>query len=249
MTTAAPLTHPKRNPVRKHLLSGGIIRCGLCGNKLTPQPSPSGKAGYACRPGAPTNGCGKIRISAEGVENDVGKRVIARLASPSIRKRLLKAATGRDATGKSYVAQLAAVKTQMNELTDEWTAGTLPREQWVRATQNLKERERELEQLVQRSDTLVGLPADATIDALSNWWEETAELQAELEAAEMEEDADPQAKLQVAELQAELQAKLQGKLQAKRDLVLLMLQHVDVGPATSRGNVGFDKDRVTYIWR
>lgn len=213
MTSAAPLTHPRRNPVRKHLLSGGIIRCGLCGTKLTPQPSPSGRPGYACRPGKPTNGCGKIRISAGGVEEDVAAHVIARLASPANRERLIAAATGASPTGETYAGQLDATKSRMNELTDEWTAGTLPRDQWVRGLQRLKHQERELEQLIQRGQSLMQMPAEASVDALEAWWEKTA------------------------------------TLKQKRDLVQLLMDHIDVHPATKRGHAGFDNDRVTYIWK
>lgn len=213
MTSAAPLTHPRRNPVRKHLLSGGIIRCGLCGKKLAPQPSPSRKAGYACRPGKPTGGCGKIRISAEGVENDVAAHVIARLASPSIRERLLAAASRSDTTGETFEEQLAATRARMDELTDEWTAGTLPREQWVRATQRLTDQERDLEQQIQRAKTLMQVPDGVVADALTQWWETEA------------------------------------TLKQKRDLVQLLINHIDVHPATRRGHVGFDSDRVSYIWR
>jgi hypothetical protein len=185
----------------------------MCGNRLAPQPTGSGKDGYTCRPGEPTDGCGKIRISAAGVEDDVGKQIIARLVAPGVRERLLAAATGQDCNGLPYADQLAAVKAKQGELTDEWTAGTIPRDQWVRATQTLVARERELEQLIGRSHRLTDLPVDATIDALSNWWQEEADL-----------------------------------LQ-RRDLVLLFLDHINVMPATKRGNVFFDKDRVTYIWR
>lgn len=61
-------------PRHVHYLSGGPATCALCKQPLMPRSTASGGRGYVCE----SEGCGKVRISAEPLDEYVGHRVVAR---------------------------------------------------------------------------------------------------------------------------------------------------------------------------
>ena len=74
------LSSPSR---RKNTLTGrsyllrSIARCGLCGTPLVARPRADGRRCYVCASGPGFNGCGKIRILADTLEDDVSARLLA----------------------------------------------------------------------------------------------------------------------------------------------------------------------------
>jgi site-specific DNA recombinase len=68
---------------RTYLLSG-LVRCGRkgCGKKLVTRPNSAGKRGMVCASGDPHNGCGRLRVDAEGIEEMVEKFALRRLSDP-----------------------------------------------------------------------------------------------------------------------------------------------------------------------
>lgn len=80
----------ERRDQEEYLFQGGLHHCGLCGRPLSAAPANSGSRGYRCAPDSRRNpgGCGRIRISADGLETFVAEHVLAELAKPEIRQHV-----------------------------------------------------------------------------------------------------------------------------------------------------------------
>lgn len=202
-----------KTPVRVHLLSGGLLRCGLCGSKMVPQTSGSKKPGYACRPGPPVGGCGRIRIAAPDLEANVAERVLARLASPAVRQRLAAAASQTTESGELLTDQIAELEKRLTELSEDRVEGLITREQMLAGTARVKERLDELRSAVARAAQVQSLPEAITPESLADWWENDA------------------------------------TIERKRDLIMTLLEHIEIHPATRKGMRTFDEDRVVYLWK
>lgn len=173
---------PLTTNVRKYLLSGGLLECGFplpdedgdgahaCGKVLYTQPSNSGKRGYVCRSGSPSYGCGRIRIAAEPLEEEVAVRALARLASPNIRARLERAIGTAAVEGEEAVKKaLADLDERLREAGDEYGRHDISMVT-LKAIESRIKRERKalLEQLAQ-AERLKDAPS-ATPEALATWW-------------------------------------------------------------------------------
>jgi hypothetical protein len=73
----------KGNRDRRYLLTGGLAVCGLCGTALVAQPQ-NGKRSMVCPTGPGRGGCGRIRITAEPVEEFIGQAVVEALDGPAL---------------------------------------------------------------------------------------------------------------------------------------------------------------------
>lgn len=217
----AVLTNPKRRTMttpnstgaRKYLLTGGIIVCGLCGKKMESQPSSNGKPGYVCRQGPPTYGCGKTRIAAAGVEQDVAERVLGRLASPAIRARLQAAVQTAGDSGEMLTDQIGDLEQRLVELGEDYADGRVNRVAFQSASNRIDAKLAELRAAVVRVAKIESLPDASTPEDLADWWENGS------------------------------------TLERRRDLVMTLLEHVEIMPATRRGFSGYDEDRVRFIWK
>jgi hypothetical protein len=156
-------TNPNPGRIRKYLLSGGLIRCGFCGEPLRAQPSNHGRPGYVCR--KVTGGCGRIRIAAEGVEADVAERVLARLASQSVRNRLALVAQPPD-----HDDQLQVIERRLEEAGTDFADGKLGRREFNAASKRLREKQRELRAAAKQAEQVATLPDVGSPKALAEWW-------------------------------------------------------------------------------
>lgn len=171
---------PYATNVRKYLLSGGFLVCGFplpdgqggtrpCGKTLYTQPSNSGKRGYVCRSGSPSYGCGRIRIAAERLEEEVTVRALARLASPKVRARL-EAAVGAAASGTEHItAAVEAIGERLKEAGQAYAQRQISIDT-LKAIEAEARRERKaLQESLAQAERLRSLPA-TTPDALAAWW-------------------------------------------------------------------------------
>lgn len=171
---------PFTTNVRKYLLSGGFLVCGYplqaedggthrCGKTLYTQPSNSGKRGYVCRAGSPSYGCGRIRISAQGLEDEVTARALARLASPKVRARL-EAAVGAGVTGEDQVAAtLAAIDERLAEAGAEYARREISLVTLKAIEAEARREQKQLREQQAQAERLRALPA-TTPEALAEWW-------------------------------------------------------------------------------
>jgi hypothetical protein len=58
-------TRSTTRTVRRYLLSGGLLRCGVCESTLVARPRQDGTRRYVCAKGPGLPGCGKVAIVAE----------------------------------------------------------------------------------------------------------------------------------------------------------------------------------------
>jgi hypothetical protein len=104
-----------RRTVRRYLLSGGPLRCGLCGATLVARPRTDGRRRYVCAKGPGLAGCGRIAVLADELEELVTEAVLFRLDTPELAAALAGAAR-EDAATTAEQDSLAADQDQLNEL-------------------------------------------------------------------------------------------------------------------------------------
>ncbi len=77
---------------RRHLLTGGVAVCGLCGHSLLSRPHTNGTPSLVCArlPGRPN--CGRLRVQHEPLEELVVDMLLTALASPDLAERMAAAA-------------------------------------------------------------------------------------------------------------------------------------------------------------
>jgi site-specific DNA recombinase len=113
----ARLADPERRTnksARRYLLTGGLLRCGNCGEPLVARPRSGGLRRYACAKGPGFSGCGRTYINAAEVEAFVVEMILFRLDSPE----LAAAATSRgsEPEAERWQAEIDAGRRQLEEL-------------------------------------------------------------------------------------------------------------------------------------
>ena len=156
-------------PKHVHYLSGGPATCGLCRQSLVPRSTANGGRGYVCE----TEGCGKVRISAEPLDEYVGERVVARLASPTRLKRLAAIRDRLAAEASEAERFLKELRDHKDELARAYGAKELNLGEFRTAKTALEQRRAEAMAAVRRGKALEELP-ELTPEGVATWWNETA---------------------------------------------------------------------------
>lgn len=136
---------------RRHLLTGGLLACGLCGADLVASVRQTNsmvepKAMYWCSPARRTahgvKACGRIGIMAEPLEQHVLEVLFAELDKPEFVDALLADDHGgrRDEIG----LELRAIEAQRNQLAAEWSGRAISMDEWRTAREALTVQERDL---------------------------------------------------------------------------------------------------------
>lgn len=168
---------PDATNVRKYLLSGGFLQCGypvpddevaLCGKPLYTQPSNSGKRGYVCRSGSPSYGCGRIRIAAASLEEEVATRALARLASPKVRARL-EAQVGTPVREETISDAFAAIEDRLTEAGEAYARREISISTLKSIESEARRERRDLQERSAQAARLQSLPA-TTPEGLAEWW-------------------------------------------------------------------------------
>jgi len=84
---------------RRYLLTG-LLRCGVCGERLVARPREDGRRRYICAKGPGQAGCGGIAILADDLEAFVSDAVLWRLDTPELARAL----AGHDTASVSLAA-------------------------------------------------------------------------------------------------------------------------------------------------
>lgn len=193
---------------RTYLLTGGLAVCGLCHRPLISRPSNSGKRGYVCRSGPPTDGCGKIRIGADGLEEYVAVHVLGRLTvgkNAAQLRRLVQTDAGRL---RELVARDEAWLAQLGK---DYADGQVARAAFLAGQARVKARLTASRKELARAESAADLPVFGDVD-LARWWQEAS-------------------------------------IDRRRALCAVLLEAVEVGPATRRGSRTLEESRVGLIWR
>jgi site-specific DNA recombinase len=113
----ARLADPDRRTnksARRYLLSGGLLRCGHCGEPLVARPRSGGLRRYACAKGPGFSGCGGTYVNADPVEAFVVEMVLYRLDSPELASAA--SSRGGEPDAERWQAEIDAARRQLEEL-------------------------------------------------------------------------------------------------------------------------------------
>lgn len=166
------LTDPARRSAsvgsaRVYLLTGGLARCGLCDSPLVARPDRSGARGYICRSGPPTQGCGRIRVHGDALEEHVGVKTLARLADPAVRERLL--ALG-SAAASDAAERVRDLQQKARDLADDYADGKIARFSFAQSSKSITDRIAAAREAGRRADEVYLLAPLSTPHALASWW-------------------------------------------------------------------------------
>jgi site-specific DNA recombinase len=153
---------------RRYLLSGGLLRCGLCGNALQSQSTSRGTPGYVCRKVPEVAGCGRIRIAAAFVEQEVAARVLARFGSPAVQRRLA-AATETNDEGL-LVDQIRELEERLAALGEDYAEDRIPRVAFQAAANRLQGYINDLRGQIVEAGRMASLPEGLGPLDLAQWW-------------------------------------------------------------------------------
>ncbi|WP_406354168.1 recombinase family protein [Streptomyces sp. NBC_00658] len=156
-------------PRHIHYLSGGSAACALCKQPLVSRSTANGGRGYVCE----SEGCGKVRISAEPLDEYVGERVVARLASPAQLKRLAAIRDRFAAEAREAERFQEELRLHKEELAQAYGAKELNLGEFRAAKAALEKRRDEGMAAVRRGKALDDLP-ELTPQGVETWWNETA---------------------------------------------------------------------------
>ena len=156
-------------PKHVHYLSGGIATCGLCRSALVSRSTANGGRGYVCE----TEGCGKVRISAEPLDEYIGERVLAHLKDKARLKWLGVVRDQFAAEAKKAAVFLEQLTAHKAELARAYGVKDLTLADFKEAKAALDGKRKEAMALVRRGKALEELP-ELTPDGLEKWWTATA---------------------------------------------------------------------------
>ncbi len=151
----------------------GLLRCGKCGGPLRSLARENGGRSYACRKGPGLDGCGGIRIQAQGVEAFVRDLVCGMLADPETRAALANVGDGEREGAGSLVKDLRVIETKRQHLIDLYTDGDIDRGSFRTRRDELDGRTRAIEgEMAQRSGRGALIDIPATFEELVESWDE-----------------------------------------------------------------------------
>ncbi|MFD1937593.1 MULTISPECIES: recombinase family protein [Nonomuraea] len=155
---------------RKYLLSGGFVVCGIpgCGKALQSQPSNSGARGYVCRKAPPVGGCGRIRVAAEALEQEVAARALSRFASPAIARRLREAMGAQSES--AILDQIREYEERIESVAGDYARGELSKMAFKSAERTAEEEIKKLRGQISTANRLANLPEGLGPKELAEWW-------------------------------------------------------------------------------
>jgi DNA invertase Pin-like site-specific DNA recombinase len=133
------LTDPNRRTnteARKYLLSGGIARCGRCGQVMVGRPHHSSTPAYRCRL-KDEGGCNGTVINAEPLEEFVVAAVMQALDTPKLAQA---GKAKRELSTPDDEAVIIEAEAQLEELAQAWGAKEITRSEWMAARKAIEAR-------------------------------------------------------------------------------------------------------------
>ncbi|MGH9206888.1 MAG: zinc ribbon domain-containing protein, partial [Acidimicrobiales bacterium] len=104
-----------------------VIGCGLCGKRLRARPTATGRRCYVCVSGPPNQGCGRIKIDAQYIEDDVVARIMHAVDSPEFARAL---AASEDDVATPALAAVEAITSERDTRAAMLASGELTVEEW-----------------------------------------------------------------------------------------------------------------------
>jgi hypothetical protein len=128
-----------RRSVRRYLLSGGLLRCGICDATLVSRPRDDGRRRYICAKGANYVGCGKIAILSDDVEAFLVEAVLYRLDTRDF-QRAIRHSAEQDQDAAALVVEIQAAEQRRDEVAAACGRGEIGVREMTVATEVLRTR-------------------------------------------------------------------------------------------------------------
>lgn len=179
LTDASRNTRARRTP-RKYLLTGGLLRCGLCGSPMYGRPAFAGRPFpyYGCKKSIGYPGCGRVHIPVPQADEVVEDDVLGLLSSSDFEERRSRL-VGEGPDAHAAITELTRVKTQMQELAAQYGAGGITMAEWVEARRGLESRLEAAERAIEaaRYGAVAMLAAIDADGLVAGWMDEPFERQ------------------------------------------------------------------------
>ena len=124
---------------RKYLLTGGLLRCGLCGAPMVARPRADGTRRYVCARGPGQAGCGRMTATAEPLEHLVVQAVLYRLDTPEMAAALADSHAQQAELAELH-GRVAADETMRDELAADYADQRITRSEWLAARDPIQAR-------------------------------------------------------------------------------------------------------------
>lgn len=164
----AALDGPRqRKPGRTSLLTG-LVRCGVCGEKMARGVASRGRSVWRChgRPGYPN--CGRLMVAALPIEALITEAVLVALDGPEFGQMM--SGAGFDDEDAAAADELAVVEGRLLELAETFAAGEIDKAEWMRARQGLEARVTAARAVLRRRERSGALAAYVGPGALREAW-------------------------------------------------------------------------------
>ena len=152
----------KQGRPHKYMLSGGILRCGICKHPMTgahhkATPVKAAATEYRCQVVPGPKRCGKISVAAQAVDDLVAEQIAQRYANYQPEPA--------DDAESELLAQIEADKERLREIGEQYADGAIPIETLKAAVERLEARIGATSRRLARSTMVVPEGADAIRDA------------------------------------------------------------------------------------
>lgn len=171
MAVIATRANTNRRTPRTSLLTG-LLKCGRCGHTLYASRRNETSRRYVCKGEPDHQGCGRLTVVAEPLEDLVQAAVLYRLDTP----QLADALAGRNSADQETASLsdvLATDREQLDELASMYAAREIGRTEWMTARHPIDARIKDLERRlsrITRNDALGGIVGNGV--ALGSQWVE-----------------------------------------------------------------------------
>nr|BFD91004.1 hypothetical protein KitaXyl93_23640 [Kitasatospora sp. Xyl93] len=150
-----------------------LVVCGLCGANHQGLRTNSGNPGYCCSAGPRADrpgDCGKVRISAQVLEDHLGEEIVARLLEPGTQKALEAARTEVEKEVAAARAELAAVTQGLDSLADMVLRHEITATSAAKARQSGVQEQKVLRRRIRLLERAAATPVSGSIKQLVDWW-------------------------------------------------------------------------------
>lgn len=172
--------HPIRRRKGKNLTLADIAKgvdCEGCGHKLEPKPSRPATRGYACTKTAPHPGCGKVRIAAGPLEDDVAFQVLTRYSHPESVQLLAAQVQTSAQTGRALAVEIGATEEQIRLIARQRARGELGETAFKTLESEYEAQLREMRRQAASTMVIDSFTQMETVDDLTVWWQERSTVQ------------------------------------------------------------------------
>lgn len=149
----------------------GIARCGRCGGPMYASRSRTRTSRYVCDAGPGRDGCGRIAIVLERIDDIVRDAVLTALSSPDLGQAVSAARSDAEEV-KDLGAQIARDEDELETLARQMAEGDITRREWLAAREVYVERIEQARQELtadEHRSVLEGLPTSPS--DLSGLWD------------------------------------------------------------------------------